>query len=172
MSSNRAKMLIRKLSRGLHKSQEIFGSLSPDQWTSPIFDAHDPWCMKDLLAHYVSTEERFLRVAQDIAAGGMGSPEDFDIDLFNKNELERLKDRSVEDLISSLDDVRASVIAWVQELDGDSLDRTGKHPVLGIVNVETVIHSIYAHQLLHMRDVLPRLEAREPGQAKQANQDR
>jgi hypothetical protein len=99
-------------------------------------------------------------IAQDIASGGEGAPEDIDIDLFNKTEIERVRNQSIDELIPSLDDVRASVIAWIQELDDETLDRTGRHPVLGIVNVETVIYSIYAHQLLHMRDALPKIRAK------------
>lgn len=162
MLSDRAEVLIRKLSRGLEKSQEIFRSLSPSQWDNPISNEPDAWNMKDLIAHFIFSEEHLMMVAQDIASGGEGAPEDIDIDLFNKTEMERMKNQSIDELIPSLDDVRASVIAWVQELDDETLDRTGRHPVLGIANVETVIHSIYAHQLLHMRDALPMIRAKQP----------
>jgi hypothetical protein len=33
------------------------------------------------------------------------------------------------------------------------MNLVGHHPVLGQVNVETLVLSIYGHQLLHMRDL-------------------
>ncbi|MES0340645.1 MAG: DinB family protein, partial [Anaerolineales bacterium] len=89
--------------------------------------------------------------------GGEGYPEDIDIDAFNEREMEKLQHRSVEELLADLKDGRTGLIEWVEELSELELDREGRHPVLGVANVETVIFSIYAHQLLHMREMAPKL---------------
>ena len=158
MISERAEELIDKLSKGLEKSQEVFHSLSADEWDNPFLYEPEPWSMKDLIAHFIYSEEHLLMIAKDVASGGEGASEDLDIDLYNRSELERMKDTSVEELIRALDEARGSTIEWVKELDDETMDLTGRHPALGIVNVETVIFSIYAHQLLHMRDALPVIE--------------
>ena len=48
---------------------------------------------------------------------------------------------------------RRRTIEWVRTLDATQLDKKGRHPALGDVNVETLILSIYGHQLIHMREL-------------------
>jgi len=153
MKNPRVEKLVEKLTRGISKSQEVFRSVEPDLWEQPSFDDPESWDLKDLVAHFIYSEEHLLSIAQDIAFGGEGSPEDIDIDAFNENGIEKLRHRSVDDLLDTLTETRKASIAWVLELDELELDRVGRHPVLGASNVETVINSIYAHQLLHMREL-------------------
>jgi len=157
MKNSRVETLVEKLTRGISKSLEVFRSVEPDQWEQPIFDDPESWNLKDLVAHFIYSEEHLLRIAQDIASGGEGSPEGIDIDAFNENEMEKIRHRSVDELLDILNDVRKALIDWVRELGELELDRVGRHPVLGASTVETVINSIYAHQLLHMRELAPRL---------------
>ena len=156
MKNPRVGKLVEKLTRGLSKSQEFFRSVEPGLLEQPIFDVPESWDLKDLIAHFIYSEEHLLSVAQDIAFGGEGSPEDIDIDAINENGIEMQRHRSVNELLDNLTDIRKASIAWVLELDNLELDRVGRHPVLGSSNVETVINSIYAHQLLHMREIAPR----------------
>lgn len=157
MMNPRVEILVEKLTRGISKSLELFHSVEPGLWDQPIFDDPESWDLKDLVAHFIYSEEHILSIAQNIVSGGEGSPEDIDIDAFNENGIEKLRHRSVDELLDILTDVRKALIAWVRELDELELDRVGRHPVLGASKVETVIHSIYAHQLLHMREIAPRL---------------
>ena len=157
MKNPRVETLVEKLTRGISKSLEVFRSVEPDLWERPIFDDPESWNLKDLVAHFIYSEEHLLSIAQDIATGGEGSPKGIDIDAFNENEMEKLRYRSVDELLDILNDVRKALIDWVRELGELELDRVGRHPMLGASNVETVIFSIYAHQLLHMREIAPRL---------------
>jgi hypothetical protein len=157
MMNPRAETLVEKLSRGLSKSIEIFEKIEPDQWQQPIFDDPESWNLKDLVAHFVYSEEHLFRIAQDIATGGAGFPEGIDIDEFNKDQQEKLSRLSIDELMVMLKDVRETTIDWVVKLDDSDLDQLGSHPVLGDSTVETVITSIYAHQLMHMRETAPKL---------------
>jgi len=157
MKNPRVETLVEKLTKGISKSLEVFRSVEPDLWEKPIFDDPESWDLKDLVAHFIYSEEHLLSIAQDIAFGGKGSPEDVDIDAFNENGIENLRHRSVDELLDILTNVRKALIVWVRELDELELDRVGRHPVLGASNVETIVNSIYAHQLLHMREIAPRL---------------
>jgi hypothetical protein len=157
MKNPRVEALVEKLTRGISKSLKVFRSVGPDLWEQPIFDDPESWNLKDIVAHFIYSEEHLLSIAQDIATGGEGSPEGIDIDAFNENEMEKLRHRSVDELLDILNDVRKALIDWVRELGELELDRVGRHPVLGASTVETVINSIYAHQLLHMREIAPSL---------------
>jgi hypothetical protein len=152
MDQNRADELASKLEKGRLKTSGIFNSLTPEQWKKVVY--HDPpWQVRQLLAHFVSSERQLLALTRNIAEGGPGAPLDLDIDRFNAEEQTRLEGRSPPVLVDLLDEARQQTIAWVRSLSLDQLEMIGRHPVLGDVTVETMILSIYGHQLLHMRDL-------------------
>lgn len=153
MPSPRVQALIDRLEKGKLKTNEIFGKLSPEQWEHVIYDETPAWTWRDLLAHFVSAEERLLHVAANVAAGGEGTPEDFDFDAFNVDELARLRDHSPARLLALLDNARQATLTWVATLDDARLDWMGRHPALGVVSLEAMVTAIYGHQLLHMREL-------------------
>ena len=152
MASPRVEALISKLEKGEQKTNEIFEKLSPDQWDQVVYTSPHKWTWRELLAHFVSAELRLLEVAQNVADGGSGTPEGFSFDDFNAQEVPKFNDYPAPRLMAMLDIERQETIDWVVTLDDNHLDRTGRHPVLGIVNVEAMVNAIYGHQLLHMRD--------------------
>ena len=158
MKSKRIEKMSARLERGLHKTNEILDSIEQDGWRGPIEAESDGWTVKDLVAHFIVSEEHLLMIAKDIAAGGEGAPEDIDIDAFNKDQIGRQPYRTPDELQVLLGDVREMTIAWVAVQDDETLDRVGRHPTLGDSSVETIIFSIYAHQLLHMRELTLKIE--------------
>jgi DinB superfamily len=142
-----------RLRKGGAKTTEIFNSLAGDQWQRVVYTEPYPWNVRDLLAHFYSAEVGLLRLMQDIAAGGPGAPEDFDYNEFNAAEHKRLAGIPPAKLITDLAAARESTITWVSGLTDAELDRTGRHPALGVVSVEVFLTAIYAHQLMHMRDL-------------------
>lgn len=159
MTSERAGDLIQKLERGLIKSKEIFDALTPEQWGMPIFDEPDSWTMRDLVAHFIATEAVLLQIAQDIAAGGEGTPEGMQLDTWNREQVDRMAGVDLAQLLSRMDASRQKTIDWLQGVDDTILNLEGRHPTLGTTNVEMVVFSIYAHQLLHMREISPKFKS-------------
>ena len=157
MATPRVEALLAKLEKGHSKTMEIFAALTPQQWVQVIYDAPHVWRARELLAHFVSSEEALLKLAQDVAAGGPGAAPDFDYDAFNAQEQQRLKDRAPADLLAALDRARRATLDWVRTLDDGALDRVGRHPALGEVTLETMITAIYGHQLMHMQDLRARI---------------
>lgn len=158
MKRKRIEKLIARLERGLNKSNEILDAIDYDGWQEPVDGETDGWTVMDLVVHFIVSEEHLLMIAKDIAVGGEGVSEDIDIDAFNEDQLARQPDRTPDELQAILGDVRETTIAWVTEQDDETLDRVGRHPTLGESSVETIIFSIYAHQLLHMRELPPKLK--------------
>lgn len=145
--------LVARLNKGARKTAEIFNSLTDEQWRQVIYETPSPWTLRDLLAHFLSAEVGLLRIGQDIAAGGPGTPEGFDYDEFNAQEQVRLAGLPPATLLAQLEAARAATLAWLSGLDDADLDRMGRHPALGQVNLETFVNAIYGHQLMHMRDL-------------------
>lgn len=158
MTESRVETLIAKLEKGAQKTHEILSGLTADRWQAIVYTESCPWTVCDMLAHFLSAEEGLLRMTQDVASGGAGAPEVFDLDAFNAQEQERLAGRSPQNLLDALSVARQVTIDWVRTLDGEELDRVGRHPALGETSLETMITAIYGHQLLHMRDLQRALE--------------
>ena len=158
MIYSRVVELIEKLDRGIAKTTEFFEALDHDKWDQQISDEDGAWTVKELVGHFVTSEDYLLKIAKDIASGGEGAPRDTNIDKINQEDVNKFPKLPLGDLLNLLIDTRRKTVEWVQELDEATLDMIGYHPTLGTSNVETVIFSIYAHQLLHMREVVPRLK--------------
>ena len=152
MTEPRVDALVAKLEKGRQKTSEILTALTLEQWQKPLY--HDPtWQVRHLLVHFVSAERQLLALTQDVASGGTGAPPNFDIDRFNADEQSRLESQTLPILLASLDQARQQTIDWVKTLSAKQLDIIGRHPALGDVSVETMLISVYGHQLFHMRDL-------------------
>ncbi len=154
MESPRVQALIAKLEKGRDKTLAAFRPLTSEQWNRLVYAEGSTWTVRDLLAHFFSSEVEFLRLCQDVAAGGKGIPENFDLDGFNAAEQKRLAGRPPAELLEALKGARQKTLDWVSTLDDAVLDRVGLHPVLGEMTLENLILSIYGHQLFHMRDLM------------------
>jgi hypothetical protein len=152
LNQNRVDELATKLEKGRFKTIELFNSLTPGQWQKVIYN-EPPWQVRQLLAHFVSAEHQLLALARNIAEGGPGAPPDLDIDRYNAEEQIRLEGQSPSELLGMLEDARQQTLAWVRSLSLGQLKMIGRHPALGEVTLETMILSIYGHQLLHIRDL-------------------
>ncbi len=152
MTSERIEALVARLEKGGLKTQEIMEALTPDQWKTTVYDDPCVWDVRALLAHFVSSEQRLLQLAQHVAAGGEDLPADFDFNEFNAEEQVRLQNETPQALLAALAEARRATLAWVRMLDDRQLDLVGRHPALGEVTLETMINAIYGHQLLHMRE--------------------
>jgi len=157
MPAPRVEALVARLEKGGRKSHQILSRLSPEEWDTIVYAEPYGWTMRDLLAHFVSAEERLLALAQNVAAGGPGAPEGFDIDAFNAEEHRRLAAQPPLNLLAALGEARQRTLDWVSTLHEAQLDRMGRHPALGLISLEAMITAIYGHQLLHMRDLQARL---------------
>jgi hypothetical protein len=149
----RAESLASRLEKGRQKTLEFLNKLTPEQWQEPLYQ-EPMWHVHNLLSHFVSAENELFTLIQSVAEGKSGAPFNLDIDEYNAAEQSRLEGISPEILLGKFDQARRKTIAWVQTLGPDQLDRIGWHPVLGNVNVETMLLSIYGHQLMHMRDLM------------------
>jgi hypothetical protein len=92
-------------------------------------------------------------VIEDVANGGPGVPADFDYNAFNAVEVAGLVGRGPGDLLADFRATRGDLIALVERLDDDRLDRRGRHPALGDVTLEVYIKAVYQHAKIHVRDV-------------------
>lgn len=150
--------LLNRLDKECEKTKELFSSLTPGQRGQTIYRTSPEWTSRNILAHLVSAEREFLRLFQDICAGGGGAPEDFSPDEFNAREQVRMANISFQDLLVEFLKLRGETVNWVTGLSAEDLLKQGNHPVLGTICLADMISSLTLHAHLHCRDIRRVLE--------------
>lgn len=131
----------------------IFGSLTDEQWNREVYTENAIWSIRNVLAHFVTSEYGLLKLFERIRQGGEGSSDDFSIDRYNAAMQARTKDATAQELLEQYKEVRANAIQWVSGLTESELEITGRHPFLGHTAIRDMIKMLYIHNLDHYRDM-------------------
>lgn len=145
--------LAEKLKMEGEKLSAFFQSLSDEQWRAQIYTEGSTWTIRSTLAHLMTAERAFLKLFEDIRQGGAGTSEDFVIDRYNARQQEKTKDADPAQLLEEFRDVRTRMIGWVGGLEDGELERTGRHPFLGVTTLREMIKMVYIHNRTHYRDI-------------------
>ncbi len=132
---------------------DFFRALAPAQWDTTVYAEDAAWRVRDLLAHFVTIERSLHWLIRDMAAGGAGTPDDFDLDRYNRSQVGKLHDTPPEALLAQFEAVRAETVAITRGLSDADLERTGRHAFLGSGRLSAFIEWAYKHTLLHEHDI-------------------
>jgi hypothetical protein len=135
------------------KAQQFFEGLDSEQWNQQVYTTGSKWGVRQVLAHFVSTEKAFLKLIRDVLDGGSGASRDFDIDAFNEDETPPLSREPIADLLQAFRQSRKNSLGLLDELSMADLGRVGYHPWFGDIEVRAMFKLVYRHNMIHMRDV-------------------
>lgn len=152
MSRTTAFLTERLIAEG-EKMTAYFNSLSEDEWQSEVYTEETTWTIRNVLAHLVTAERGFVKLFEQIRLGGSGASEDFSIDRYNAAQQERTKALLPHELLAQYVAVRAEMVNWVRGLNDSDLEKTGRHPFLGMTTLHEMIKMIYRHNQIHYRDI-------------------
>ncbi len=145
--------LAAKLKSEGEKMSGFYAVLTPEQWNAEVYTEGSTWTVRSILAHLMTAERAFVRLFEDIRKGGPGASEDFSIDRYNARQQEKTREASPEALLADYRSTREQMIAWVSGLKDDELERTGRHPFLGVTTLREMIKMVYIHNQTHYRDI-------------------
>ncbi len=148
-----AAALAEKLKAEGEKFSGYFAALTEQQWSTPVYTEGATWTIRNILAHLMTAERAFLKLFEDIRQGGPGASEDFVIDRYNARQQEKTRDLTPSELLQQYRDARLAMIDWVTTLQDEELERTGRHPFLGLTTLREMIKLIYIHNQTHYRDI-------------------
>jgi uncharacterized damage-inducible protein DinB len=131
----------------------FFSGLSDEQWQAEVYTEGSTWTIRSILAHQMTAERAFVRLFEQIRQGGEGVSTDFVIDRYNARQQEKTREASPAELLQQYKDLRAQMVAWVAGLQEGDLDRTGRHPFLGVTTLREMVKMIYIHNQQHYRDI-------------------
>jgi len=142
-----------KLNSEGEKFYALFAGLSDDQWSAEVYTEGETWTLRNVLAHFVTSERGLVKLFERIRQTGEGSPDDFSIDRYNTAQQQKSRNLSPQELLEQYKAVRADSIAWTLSIAEADLEKQGKHPFLGMSNIREMIKMLYIHNMTHYRDM-------------------
>jgi len=131
----------------------FFKGLNSEQLGLTVYPEDPGWTVRQVLAHFITIEGTMQWLFNDILNGGPGSPEDFDVDRFNRSQPKKLDALSLDELFEKLRSVRRATIAIVEGMKDEDLDREARHAFHGHGRLERFIVWAYEHARLHLDDI-------------------
>lgn len=135
------------------KITDFFGNLNEPAWELVIYNTDAKWTLLHVLKHFVSVEQAFQWLIQDVLEGGTGAPEDFEIDEFNQAEVGRFYEYHPQEIVQAFRDLRRDSISLTGTLSTDDLEKRGNHPYFGNTELKKILKLLYTHNNMHMRDI-------------------
>jgi uncharacterized damage-inducible protein DinB len=155
--------LAEKLKTEGERLTTFFSGLTDDQWQAEVYTDETVWTIRNVLAHFVTTERAFITwLFPKVRSGEGGVSEDFSIDRYNARQQEKVKDLKPGELLELYKSVRSEIINWVLALDESDLEKTGRHPFLGLATLDEMIKTVYRHNQIHYHDMRKALSKDKP----------
>jgi uncharacterized damage-inducible protein DinB len=152
MSETTPAWLAERLKKEGEKVVAYFSTLTDEQWKTEVYTEGDTWTIRNVLAHFVTSERGLLKLFERIREGGLGVSDDFSIDYYNARQQEKTREMTPQELLGQFAEVRANSVAWVASLTDEDLAREGRHPYLGQVQLVEMLKMLYLHNQIHFRD--------------------
>ena len=162
--SKRQDLIIKRLTSEGESVLEYFRGIKEADWKRRIYTERSRWTVHQVLCHFVSAEDGFLRLARNILDGGEGAPEGMDIDEFNEREVGGMVDLSPTDMMPKFERLRAETVELVRGMSEVDFDREGRHPFFGRSSLAKLLKLVYRHNMIHFRDVRRVLGQADNGQ--------
>ena len=150
---DRKAAILKEIEKSTQEIIAFYHSLSPQQLTTQVYQDGAAWNVQQVLAHFITIEQSMQWLFIDILNGGPGSPEDFDVDRFNRHQPKKLDGLSLHELIEKFKTVRKKTLTIVEGMTDRDLDREGRHAYHGHGKLERFIRWVYEHANLHCNDM-------------------
>ena len=136
----------------------FFKSLNTDQLAMTVYPEDPHWTVQQVLAHFITIEGSMQWLFKDILAGGPGSPEDFDVDRFNRTGDSRylaslVKAQRKSMALTAVGDLSGRRVVVARAMADQDLDREGRHAFHGHGKLGRFIVWVYEHTRLHLDDI-------------------
>ena len=153
----------RKLTDERAKLFESFANLPRETLLRPF--GGEGWSIKDLLAHVAMAEAVNVKFAKimvskdapqqlkELAADYPELHGEFELDKFNAWMTERWRAKSLEQVVTALNEARADTLAWLDTLTQAQLERNGEHAAWGNLTVKGVFRILVIHDKFHRADI-------------------
>jgi hypothetical protein len=145
--------IVETIQAGIDQVQQTFGSLSDEQLETTVYDGDGGWTAKEILAHLAARQpgyERMIGMAEGSASLPTGN---VDFNALNQAAVDRIVDKSRDDLLAQFREVHEGLKTRVQGLPDDLLEKTITLPMGERVLSDVLLGSGGRHSINHSLDV-------------------
>ncbi len=109
---------------------------------------------RQVIAHLAGADRGMTRLVQDMAADKSPRPSpDYDNDYYNARQQQKRAGRSVQELCAELDESHRELLALMETLKPEDLEKQGEHPIAGQATLFEVLEILAAHERGHIDDL-------------------
>ncbi len=106
---------------------------------------------REVIAHLAGANRGMTRLMQQMAAGQTPRLKaDYNNDYYNARQQEKRAAMSVPALLAELDETHRDLLAFMETLSAEDLERRGQHPIVGDATVLQVLETLSAHERGHI----------------------
>jgi uncharacterized protein (TIGR03083 family) len=125
-----------------------------EEWSRVAHSDNVGWTVRDVLAHVTGAEPSLVAIINRAQADGSYIPRpDFDLDFFNRRQVEKRAGKSPADLSAEMESNRAATLKLLADLPESALDLPVRHPTYGDMTVEDIFRIIGFHERLHADEI-------------------
>lgn len=132
---------------------EVIGQLQPADWDKVVQSSEGGWTVKQALLHIATSETGQIATGKAIANGQPTVPDDFDLNRYNARQVEKNKDRQPAEIVSGMAESRQKLLAFLEEVSEEALDKRGKHARGDVISLEQLFYRIGEHEAEHTAEI-------------------
>ena len=132
---------------------EVIGQMQPADWERPVQAAEGGWTVKQVLLHLATSENGQINAGKAIGAGQPTVPDDFDLNRYNKRQVEKNKDKQPPEILFGMAESRQKLLAFLDEVSPGELDKRGKHGRGDVISLEQLFYRIGEHEAEHTAEI-------------------
>lgn len=135
-------------------TERFISGMRDEQWAMQVFSSEGgDWTAADVLRHVADSESGLLGTMQRIRAGGEGVPANFDLARWNASRVAKTRNKTPQQLLEQMDVNRKALLAFLEEITAEDLDKKGRHASLRIMSIEEILHQIADHEETHIQEI-------------------
>ncbi len=150
MSEEKKNAIKAKLTAIREETVDFVSGLNDGDWQLPAYGEGSEWTIADMFRHVVDSERGMIGTMNSIRKGGEGVPADFDLARWNQRVVNKLADKTPEQLFEEMSENRIQLFGFIDELRDEDWEKRGRHASLRIMSIEEICHLIGDHERMHV----------------------
>jgi uncharacterized protein (TIGR03083 family) len=135
-----------------------------EDWSRVAHSDSVGWTVRDVLAHVTGAEPGLAAIINRAQADGSYVPRpDFDLNFFNRRQVEKRAEKSPRALLAEMESNRAATLKLLADLPESALDLPVRHPTYGDMTGEDIFRIIGFHERLHADEIRAAIPRSIPG---------
>jgi hypothetical protein len=146
------------VTEGREKLGQVLDRLRPEDWNLVVQGEDQKWTIRQIVSHLVDAQKGMMGQAKAFQEGKEVVPPDFDLNRWNKRAVEKMAEKTPEELLNQLHEGHTALKNFIGTLEDADLDKSGRHSSLQIMTIEQIIQQIGQHEAEHAQTIAETLD--------------